>query len=297
MKRLWILLVLVCAFGAAEALSWQAIDQKIYTISTTYQKGKARELMGAYPQAVDAYAYALQESNTLLRNPGLKREQIIELLPYTIAIAYRLSIANEKMVNGSMVYLYEQIDLYKKTDTLISDVITSVSNMRIDYKLDVPVIYYAHLYYARALNNMGMSYALSNGIFWKKYLVYMPSDIVMIMENVRKDLQHYQYLCGMQTTTNVAAAIENALATVNDSSNLSSALQLSFYIDTRDGLQQALVNRFTNGVFVVSQRYDNNSSLWKDIADCKTYEDFESNAKSRQFVAEIKQELEILKKY
>jgi hypothetical protein len=101
----------------------------------------------------------------------------------------------------------------------------------------------------------------------------------------------------MQTTDNVTVALDTVLGTVNESSNLSSALKLSFYIDTREGLQQALLNRFSNGVFVVIQRFDNNIALWKDIADCKTYEEFERNPKSRQFVAEIKQELEILKKY
>lgn len=291
-------LVVLCVFGVllAEDVSWQTLEKKVYQVSNSYQKGKSRELMGAYKQAVEAYAFALEQSQALIQSPAATKEQILAIFPYMIASAYRLSLSTEKMIDGRMVYLYEQIESYKNADDLISQTLTNISTMRIDHQIDIPVVAYAHLYYARALTSMGMAYTLSEGTLWKKYLVYMPSDMMRIVTTAAQDLQRYQYLQGITSpTTNVSFAIQSFVASVVPQSTTDTTLTMSYYTASANALTTALVARADNGVGVFQQRLARDTKLFTAVADCTTYEEYEANASTRPSIVEMKTLLEILK--
>lgn len=279
-----------------DEVSWQALEKKVYLVSNSYQKGKARELMGAYKQAVEAYTFALEQSQALVQSPAATKEQVTAVFPYMIASAYRLSLATEKMIDGRMIYLYEQIESYKTADELISQTLTNISTMRIDHQVVIPVAAYAHLYYARALTSMGMAYTLAEGTLWKKYLVYMPADMVKIVDNAEADLKHYLLLQGIKSpTADHVLAVQEFLGAVVPQSTVDTTLRLSYYTTSANELAAALTARTGQGVYVFSERLARDAKLCAAVADCKTYEDFERNQLTREFVTELKMLLEILK--
>lgn len=292
------ILICFCCLGMtmAEDVSWQTLEKKVYQVSNSYQKGKSRELMGAYKQAVEAYSFALEQSQALIQSPAATKEQVTAIFPYMIASAYRLSVATEKMIDGRMVYLYEQIESYKNADDLISQTLTNISTMRIDHQVTIPVAAYAHLYYARALTSMGMAYTLAEGSLWKKYLVYMPSDMVRIVGNAETDLRHYLLLQGIQSPTeNHAVAVQQFLEMVVPQSMVDTTLRSSYYTASANELAVALTARVDKGVYVFIERLNRDAVLCRTVANCKSYEEFDRNKAARDFIVEIKMLLEILK--
>lgn len=295
LRLLLIVFCLVCT-GYAEDLSWQSLEKKVYLVSNSYHKGKSRELLGAYTQAVAAYSSALEQSQALIQSPAVTKEQLTAVFPYMLASAYRLSMATEKMIDGRMVYLYEQIESYKNTDELISQTLTNISTMRIDHQLEIPVAAYAHLYYARALTSLGMAYTLAEGTLWKKYLVYMPSDMVRIVNNAESDLRRYLFLQGISVPTqNNTLAVQSFLESVVPQSTVAKTLELSYYTASENVLAEALTARVDKGVLVFSARLARDSKLFAEMSHCKTYEEFEKHPQTRDFVVEVKMLLEILK--
>ncbi|MDC0977780.1 hypothetical protein OAR19_00825, partial [bacterium] len=239
LKNYFLIILFIISFVFAETNNdWQKINRSIYRISNAYQKGKAREVLRAYKQSRGAYIDSLTKTLQLINNYQISKDQIYEVLPYAIASAYRLSIVTRKMVNSEMVYLYEQIEYYKQVNDLISKTLALISNLRLDKHLELSVAYYSHLYYARALNNLGLSYSLTKGILWKGYLVYMPADILLIMDSVEDDLLHYKFLNKVSEKKDVELAVENIINGIQPDSNLDLTIKLSYYLNDKSKLKK-----------------------------------------------------------
>lgn len=278
----------------AQELGWQDINNKIYNISNNYQKGKAREVMKAYAPAVDSYIQSLQESNELLGNSRLSKEQIMDILPYTIASSYRLAIATEKMVNGQMTYLYDQVERYKQAHELVTQTLANISSLRIDRKMEITDSYYGHLYYARALLNNGMAYTLANGTLWQRYFIYMPSDIVLIIGSVKADLEHYLFLNKINERNAIENSVKLFTENIIDNSYLDKILKLSYYLENKDELKPALRQRYEN-IFNYLDRINQNKDFFRQISEIKNYETYEKSELSKRFIEETKATLDLLK--
>jgi hypothetical protein len=294
LRKIVLVVLIFLAFLAAQEMNWQEVNSKIYGISNNYQKGKAREVMKAYAPAMESYIQSLRDSQELLANSKIGSEQILEILPYMIASSYRLAIATEKMVNGQMTYVFDQVERYKQAHELITQTIAQISNMRLDRQLEIPESMYGHLYYARGLVNCGMAYTLANGTLWQRYFIYMPSGIVQIMTSVESDLRHYLFLNQLAERGMIKENLRIFVSGIVENSNTDKTLKLSYYLETRAELETALGQRYEN-IFNVFDRYNNSKDIFRQTIEFKKYADFENNDVSKRLVDFIKSILDILK--
>lgn len=294
LRKLITLLLVVLSLAIAQEGNWQEINSKIYSISKNYEKGKAREVMRAYAQALDSYALALRDGNELLGNSRLNKEQALDLLPYMIASSYRLAVATEKMVNGQMTYLFDQVERYKQAQELISQTLAQISNLRIDRQLEIPESMYGHLYYARALVNNGMAYTLANGNIWQRYFIYMPADIVQLMESVQSDLDHYLFLNKIKQRSDIVTNTKEFASAIIENSNLDKTLRLSYYTEERSELENALRQRYEN-IYTFKEKYNSNKELFRQVIEIKKYENYEASDVAKRFIEYVKYSLDLLK--
>ena len=172
--------------------SFTACAQTNDPLATLYQKGLAREKLRSFDNAVLAYKACLTRAESVLNNSNTKLETIQATLPYAIAAAYRKGIVTHRFIESSLVKLNKQLNLYEEADIWIGEVLTTISNLQVEKKLYLQPQQYGLLYFARAYNALGWSYALLGGSSWKHYMVYAPANVVAMIDKEMDDLKQAQ---------------------------------------------------------------------------------------------------------
>jgi len=193
LRRIIIVLLLISAFvGICFA------DINIYSIkqehsisrelNLLFAKAKSRENLRSYADALYAYNVILARVQALVNSKNVSNTTIRYALPYAISAAYRKSIVTHRSIEGSVVKLYEQLKLYEDAEKWINEVLTEISNVEIERGIKVSDSQLGMLYFARAYNKMGWAYALFNGNYWKRYLIYTPADTILMVDKSMEDL-------------------------------------------------------------------------------------------------------------
>jgi len=163
-------------------------SKPVISMSDLYTKGLVREKLGAYENALSAYGGVVNKAIEVLNardtTPALARE----VLPYAIAAAYRKGILTHRAIEGSVMKLYMQLEMYQDADSWINEVLTSISNLTTEKGMNITPYQYYPLYYARAYNRVGWAYALLNGSAWKRYIIYTPADTITMIDKSMADL-------------------------------------------------------------------------------------------------------------
>ncbi len=196
--RTAILLFLILAFilscstltlaDAADFNSMRTATPFMRDLDALYKKAVSRERLKSYDDALFAYNVILSRVQAVLNKNGSK-DVVYRVLPYGIAAAYRKAIATHRSIEGNVVKLHEQLKLYDDAEKWINEILTQISNLKIEGELNIPDEQYGMLYYARAYNRAGWAYALLNGNYWKRYLIYTPADTILMLERSIADLE------------------------------------------------------------------------------------------------------------
>ena len=153
-----------------------------------YVKALSRENLRSFDDALFAYNVILSRVQAIVNSRTTADETVSYALPYAIAAAYRKGIITHRMIEGSVVKLYVQLKLYEDAEKWVNEILTEISNVEIDRGLKLPEAQYGMLYFARAYNKMGWAYALYNGNYWKRYLIYTPADTILMVDRAMEDL-------------------------------------------------------------------------------------------------------------
>lgn len=157
-------------------------------LNLLFLKGLSRERLRSYDDALYAYNVILARVQGLVNSPKVSNENINYALPYAIAAAYRKGIVTHRSIEGSVVKLYNQLKMYEDCEKWINEVLTEISNVEFERGINVPETQCGILYFARAYNKVGWAYALFNGSYWKRYLIYTPADTVLMVDKSIDDL-------------------------------------------------------------------------------------------------------------
>jgi tetratricopeptide (TPR) repeat protein len=157
-------------------------------LADMYKKGLVREKLGAYENALSAYDGVISKATDILNSRDTSTDLAMDVLPYAIASAYRKGILTHRAVEGSVMKLYLQLEMYQDADSWINEVLTSISNLTTEKGMDISPAEYYPLYYARAYNRVGWAYALLNGSAWKRYIIYTPADTITMIDKSMGDL-------------------------------------------------------------------------------------------------------------
>jgi len=157
-------------------------------LADLYKKALVREKLGAYENSLSALDNVVSKAVDILNSKDTSRSLAQEVLPYAIASAYRKGILTHRAVEGSVLKLYKQLEMYQDADTWINEVLTSISNLTTEKGMNIPPSQYYPLYYARAYNRVGWAYALLNGSAWKRYIIYTPADTITMVDKSMGDL-------------------------------------------------------------------------------------------------------------
>ncbi|MFC1559973.1 hypothetical protein ACFLZ2_00280 [Candidatus Margulisiibacteriota bacterium] len=158
-------------------------------LANFYKKGVMREKLGAHENALIAYSSCNSKAIELLSYGNLSKDSVRRILPYAIASAYRKAILTHRTIEGSVMKLYKQLEMYKDANTTIDEVLTIISNLSTERGINVPPPQYYTLYYARAYNRFGWAYALLNGSAWKRYIIYTPADTITMVDKSINDIK------------------------------------------------------------------------------------------------------------
>lgn len=153
-----------------------------------YKKALVREKLGANENALSALDAVNSKAVEILNSKDTSRSLALEILPYAIASAYRKGILTHRAVEGSVLKLYKQLEMYQDADAWINEALTSISNLTTEKNMSIPPYQYYPLYYARAYNRLGWAYALLNGSAWKRYVIYTPADTITMIDKSMADL-------------------------------------------------------------------------------------------------------------
>jgi hypothetical protein len=161
----------------------------IAELEALQQKGLSREKERIFDTALVAYKVILTKSQPYLNGKNLDLNLIEKIIPYTIAAAYRKGIVTHRSIEGSVVKLHAQFELYEEAQKWINETLTLLSNVENTYGIKPSEKQRAFLYFARAYNKSGWTFALLKGSLWKRYLVYPPADGMKMMDEVIADLK------------------------------------------------------------------------------------------------------------
>ncbi|MFH1710602.1 MAG: hypothetical protein ABH860_06040 [bacterium] len=157
-------------------------------LAELYRKALVRERIGAYENSLAALSAVTAKAVDILNAKDTSRELAAEVLPYAIASAYRKGILTHRTIEGAVMKLYKQLELYQDADSWINEVLTSISNLTTEKGMSIPPAQYYPLYYAKSYNRLGWAYALLNGSAWKRYLIYTPADTIAMVDKSMGDL-------------------------------------------------------------------------------------------------------------
>jgi len=159
------------------------------------RKGLDRESINAFAPAMQAYDQCLTIAQSSINSGNFNKQTIDYILPYSIGTTYRKSIITNKSIDGSVVSLYKQLQMYEDVDKWINEVLTSTSNFKLEHDTGIQDTQIAPLFFARAYNRMAWAYSLMSGNTWKRYIVYPPSSIaamvVKSINDLKQDLAYY----------------------------------------------------------------------------------------------------------
>jgi len=158
-------------------------------IAGYYKKGVTRERLGAYENALFSYTSCCTKAMELLSDKRMGREGVEKVLPYAIAAAYRKGILTHRTIEGSVMKLYKQLEMYQDANITIDEVLTVISNISTERSMNISPVQYYPLYYARAYNRFGWAYALLNGSAWKRYIIYTPADTITMVDKSVEDIR------------------------------------------------------------------------------------------------------------
>jgi hypothetical protein len=168
-------------------VSSEASKPTIY-LAELYKKALVRERLGAYENALIALSAVNAKAVDILNSKETSTSLAAEVLPYAIASAYRKGILTHRTVEGSVIKLYKQLELYQDADSWINEVLTSISNLTTEKGMNISPAQYYPLYYAKSYNRLGWAYALLNGSAWKRYVIYTPADTIAMVDKSMGDL-------------------------------------------------------------------------------------------------------------
>ena len=168
-------------------VSSEASKPTIY-LAELYKKALVRERIGAYENALVALSAVNAKAVDILNSKETSTSLAAEVLPYAIASAYRKGILTHRTVEGSVMKLYQQLELYQNADSWINEVLTSISNLTTEKGMNISPSQYYPLYYAKAYNRLGWAYALLNGSAWKRYVIYTPADTIAMVDKSMGDI-------------------------------------------------------------------------------------------------------------
>lgn len=157
-------------------------------LAELYKKALVRERLGAYDNSLGALSAVNAKAVEILNSKDTSRSLAAEVLPYAIASAYRKGILTHRAVEGSVIKLYRQLEMYQDADSWIDEVLTSISNLTTEKGMSISPAQYYPLYYAKSYNRLGWAYALLNGSAWKRYVIYTPSDTISMVDKSMGDL-------------------------------------------------------------------------------------------------------------
>ena len=153
-----------------------------------FVKGLSRESLKSYDDALYAYNVILARVQGIVNSNGASDDAVNYALSYAIAAAYRKGIVTHRKIEGSVVKLHDQLKLYEDVEKWANEVLTQISNAKLERGVEIQQSQYGLLYFARAYNRMGWAYALFNGNYWKRYLIYTPADTVLMVDRAMDDL-------------------------------------------------------------------------------------------------------------
>ncbi len=184
-----VLVLLLCASVAAvDIAAVKAANPVSRELNLLFIKGLSRENVRSYADALYAYDVMLSRVQNIVNSSRSSSENVRYAIPYAVAAAYRKGIVTHRMIEGNVVKLYNQLKMYEDADKWINEVLTEISNAQLERGIAVPETEYGLLYFARAYNKMGWAYALFNGSYWKRYLIYTPADTVLMVDKSMDDL-------------------------------------------------------------------------------------------------------------
>ncbi|MCX5725804.1 MAG: hypothetical protein NT030_01245 [Candidatus Saganbacteria bacterium] len=249
------------------------------SLSMLYIKGLAREKIKAYEDALYAYEVILSKVQGVLAKKNVDKSTAEGILPFAIAAAYRKGIVTHRSIEGSVVKLYSQLKMYEDADKWIKEVFTMISNLELEEGVLIPEKEYGPLYYARAYNKAGWAYAMFNGSYWKRYIIYTPAEVIGIIDKSMEDLQKmYSLYCldesgAMQDTDK---AVSGYVAMLDTYSGEYLALDLCYDAEGPEILSAKMAKHMKLSVKSALDLY--NSPKIKNALDygrrIYTYEDF-----------------------
>ncbi|MFH1428515.1 MAG: hypothetical protein ABIH39_02110 [Candidatus Margulisiibacteriota bacterium] len=261
-----ILLIMLFIFLGQVALVAELPPETISYIkklNTLYQKGQSREQIKAYAPAALAYKEVLSRTMQVINDLEKSEDKVNSMMPYAIGASYRLGIITHQINAGSADKLYDQLENYKKTQDWIDEILTSITNLQIERGIIIPKNQYSHLYFSRAYNRVSWAAALMRGNAWKRYFIYMPSDIVSMIGVSIQDLQTLFTNYGIKKYNDeesVSANMNLLFESVNTASRDEQlTFKLSFY---NPSLENALNSMEEN----ISRRAQNTLALFESPA-------------------------------
>jgi hypothetical protein len=287
--------MLILSFGASavgvDVASIKNSNAVSRELNLLFIKGLSRESVRSYTDALYAYDVMLSRVQNIVNSSRSSNDSVSYALPYAVAAAYRKGIVTHRMIEGNVVKLYNQLKLYEDADKWINEVLTEISNAQLERNIPIPESEYGLLYFARAYNKMGWAYALFNGSYWKRYLIYTPADTVLMVDKSMDDLNRlfaiYKDKFRDKSVVSIGAAAEASVdfdeRTISDFELLS--YSLCYNTENVDGLKSLMgrqISRNVKGVLdlYASKDVTNDLNTGRKIF---TYEDL-MDARSRDVV-------------
>lgn len=229
-----------------------------------YKKGLVREDLGSNPSAVLAYRAALARSQSILNKDSTGVDICYKVLPFSIGSAYRLGIVTHRSIEGSVIKLYQQLQMYEDAEKWINEVLTTISTLMLERDMDIPRTQFGMIYYARAYNKIGWAYALFNGNLWKKYLVYTPANIMGMIDRQIADLKQMMlfydivYAPNANLTKEIDEGVDRYFSNLKSDSNEFFTLSLCNGTSEREALKSMIKSQLKNVQKVIDLYYSNN---------------------------------------
>lgn len=116
------------------------------------------------------------------------KDTLIPQLPLVISAAYRLSIVTARDNYYQVHPLVHQMDSFQDVQQNLDQLIQLLGEMRRYYSHVIPRQQYESLFFARAYNRLAWANKLLVATAWKQYIVYPPSDILLMVDMAMSDL-------------------------------------------------------------------------------------------------------------
>lgn len=218
LTAIFVLMFCGTAFAQADIDSIRNANPASRELYLLYVKALSRENLRSFDDALFAYNVILARVQNIMNSKTAADETVNYAIPYGIAAAYRKGIITHRMIEGSVVKLYVQLKLYEDAEKWINEILTEISNSEIDRGIKIPEAQYGMLYFARAYNKMGWAYALYNGNYWKRYLIYTPADTILMVDRAMDDLERMFsiYKASFADSPAVASAVIEPSYNFND---------------------------------------------------------------------------------